>query len=119
MICAALITAALGIAMFFLVRSQRYTFRGSQIAFGLVFGGAIGNLIDRLWLGKVIDYLDIGIGVHRWPTFNVADIGVTLGVIYLAIALMISERESTAPPPISPSAPEADPSSPQTGQPDE
>jgi signal peptidase II len=60
----------------------------AQVAFGLILGGALGNLIDRLWLGVVIDFLDVGIGTHRWPVFNVADAGVTVGVILLGISLL-------------------------------
>ncbi len=79
------------VAVIYLVISGRYAVRGSRIAFGMVMGGAIGNLIDRLWLGYVIDFIDIGMGVHRWPTFNVADIGVTVGVLYLAAGFVALE----------------------------
>lgn len=45
-----------------------------------IAGGAMGNLIDRLWLGKVVDFLDVGISpALRWPTFNVADAAIVLG----------------------------------------
>jgi len=79
--------------IFYLVLSRRYVFPGSSVAFGLVLGGALGNLIDRLWLRQVIDFIDIGLGAHRWPTFNVADIGVTLGVLYLAIGFLWLDRK--------------------------
>ena len=51
------------------------------VALGLGVGGAAGNLIDRLRLGYVIDFLDL----HVWPVFNVADIGITCGAIMLAL----------------------------------
>ena len=55
---------------------------------GLVCGGAVGNLIDRIRHGMgVVDFLDIGIGDMRWPTFNVADIAVSTGAFLLAWAL--------------------------------
>lgn len=58
-----------------------------QVACGLVAGGAIGNLIDRVRSEQgVVDFIDIGIGTLRWPTFNVADIAVTCGAIALAIS---------------------------------
>lgn len=64
------------------------------IALGLVCGGAIGNLIDRIRSPVgVVDFLDIGVGNWRWPTFNVADIAVTTGAILLAWALWGEERE--------------------------
>lgn len=77
-----------------LVMSGRYAAVRMQAAFGLVLGGAMGNLIDRLWLGKVIDFLDIGVGTVRWPIFNVADIGVTVGVLLLLLGLILEPRES-------------------------
>lgn len=58
-----------------------------QVACGLVAGGAIGNLVDRVRSEQgVVDFIDIGIGTLRWPTFNVADIAVTCGAIALAIS---------------------------------
>lgn len=55
---------------------------------GLVAGGAAGNLIDRIRSPYgVVDFLDIGIGATRWPTFNVADIAVSCGAIALTISL--------------------------------
>ena len=59
-----------------------------QLALGLVAGGAAGNLIDRIRSGRgVVDFLDVGVGSLRWPTFNLADIAVSCGGIALAIAL--------------------------------
>jgi signal peptidase II len=58
------------------------------IALALVCGGAIGNLLDRIKSSRgVVDFIDIGVGAARWPTFNVADIAVTCGAILLAIVL--------------------------------
>jgi len=87
-----ILVSILSIALIlYLIFSRRYLFRGSFIAFGAILGGAIGNLIDRLWLHRVVDFIDVGAGIHRWPTFNVADIGVTLGVLYLAGHFLVSE----------------------------
>ena len=62
--------------------------RFRQLALGLVAGGAAGNLIDRMRSGRgVVDFLDVGVGSLRWPTFNVADIAVSCGGVALAIAL--------------------------------
>ena len=49
-------------------------------AIGLIAGGAIGNLIDRLRFGAVIDFLDFYVGTHHWPAFNVADSAISTGV---------------------------------------
>lgn len=57
-----------------------------KTALGLVLGGAIGNLIDRLRFGAVVDFVDIGVSeTTRWPCFNVADLAITIGVILLVI----------------------------------
>ena len=56
-----------------------------QIALSLVLGGAVGNLIDRLASGEVVDFIEIGYGRWHWPVFNVADSAVTIGVILFAI----------------------------------
>ncbi len=61
--------------------------RFRQIACGLVTGGAIGNLLDRVRSARgVVDFIDIGVGSYRWPTFNIADIAVTCGAIALALS---------------------------------
>ena len=61
--------------------------RFRQIACGLVTGGAIGNLLDRVRSARgVVDFIDIGLGSYRWPTFNIADIAVTCGAIALALS---------------------------------
>ncbi|MCH8934427.1 MAG: signal peptidase II, partial [Gemmatimonadetes bacterium] len=61
---------------------------------GLVCGGAVGNLIDRIRSSRgVVDFIDVGIGVHRWPTFNIADSAVTVGAIALAFVLWMEGRE--------------------------
>lgn len=49
----------------------------------LIFGGAIGNLIDRLLYGEVTDFIEVGVAGYYWPVFNVADMAVTIGVILL------------------------------------
>ena len=72
--------------------------RGSDLrrtlALSLVCGGAVGNLIDRVRseLG-VVDFIDIGFGDHRWPTFNVADIAVSTGAFLLAWVLWMEDQE--------------------------
>ncbi|MFZ7126773.1 MAG: signal peptidase II [Desulfobacterales bacterium] len=50
------------------------------LAFALIFGGAIGNLIDRFRFGKVVDFLDFYLGQWHWPAFNVADSAITVGI---------------------------------------
>lgn len=69
------------------------------LALGLVCGGALGNVINRLWSAQgVVDFIDAGIGASRWPTFNVADIGVTTGAVLLAWVLWREEHPAKANP---------------------
>ncbi|MBU1599126.1 signal peptidase II [bacterium] len=62
-----------------------------QIGIGLFLGGALGNLFDRAGEG-VIDFISIGIGDLRWPTFNIADIGICVGVVLI----LIRKRQETS-----------------------
>lgn len=57
-----------------------------RVAIALIIGGAIGNLIDRIRLGYVVDFLDFYVGEHHWPAFNVADMAITLGVLLIIIS---------------------------------
>ena len=80
-----LFSIAAVIAIVFLFARQRVTGLGRQIALALILGGAIGNLIDRLRSGEVVDFIEIGWGRWHWPVFNVADSAVTIGVVLFAL----------------------------------
>jgi len=60
-----------------------------SIALGLLLGGALGNVTDRLRLGYVVDFVDIGIGGFRWYTFNVADAAISVAIVMLIGAALI------------------------------
>jgi signal peptidase II len=62
------------------------------VALGLLLGGAIGNLIDRLSLGFVIDWVDMGIGGWRWYTFNVADSAISTALLLFVVIGLFGER---------------------------
>jgi len=83
-------------ALFVLGRLYRATRDGDllrTLAVALVCGGAIGNLIDRIRSAQgVVDFIDIGIGDSRWPTFNVADMAVSIGAFLLAWVLWGEEN---------------------------
>lgn len=64
----------------------------TAFALSLIFAGAVGNLIDRVRLGEVIDFLDVHWYEHHWPAFNVADSAICVGVFLLAIDMFIEER---------------------------
>ena len=57
------------------------------VAFGFILGGALGNLIDRVRLSYVVDFVDVHWGRYHWPSFNVADMAITVGAISLFIAM--------------------------------
>lgn len=61
-------------------------------AFSLVIGGAIGNVIDRLLYGKVVDFLDFHLAGNHWPAFNLADSAICLGVILMFLAQVQESR---------------------------
>ena len=61
------------------------TARVEAISLALIIGGAIGNVIDRLIYGYVIDFLDVYVGTYHWPAFNIADSAICIGAILLII----------------------------------
>ena len=72
--------------------------RREAVAWALVLGGALGNLIDRILYGYVIDFLDVYVGDWHWPAFNVADSAITVGVALLLL-------DSFKSPPVAGTAP--------------
>ena len=64
----------------------------AAVALGLIFGGALGNLLDRARLGAVVDFIDLHWRGHHWPAFNVADSAITIGVGLLALRLFGGRR---------------------------
>ena len=62
----------------------------------VILGGALGNLIDRLLVQRVVDFVDVGIGDLRWPVFNVADSAVVIGMFMLIYAMIKIEKKEKA-----------------------
>ena len=88
------IAATILLVVLYLRTPHELTMRRAAMA--AVAGGALGNLIDRLFYdGLVVDFIDIGIGAHRFWTFNVADMGVTLGGAVLFLSLWSESRSAT------------------------
>lgn len=75
--------------IFWFYRNTPATHRFLALGFALIFGGAIGNLIDRLRLGKVVDFLDFHIGAWHWPAFNVADSAITTGIAIFLLHVVL------------------------------
>jgi signal peptidase II len=81
---------AVGLIFYFYIKTPReYTFLAA--GFALIFGGAIGNLIDRVRFGMVVDFLDFYIGEHHWPAFNIADSAITVGIFIFLYHLLFKK----------------------------
>lgn len=65
------------------------------LSLALILAGAVGNLIDRIRFGEVVDFLDVYVGDHHWPAFNVADAAITTGAALLLILLLGKRKEKT------------------------
>ena len=64
-----------------------------QVALGFIIGGAIGNVIDRVRLGAVFDFLDFSVGEYHWPAFNVADSFICIGAILIVINGLLTQKK--------------------------
>lgn len=73
-------------------RKLRDDQRLAQVSLAMIFSGAVGNLIDRVRLGEVIDFLDVHWYQHHWPAFNVADSLICVGVFLLALDMLAEEN---------------------------
>lgn len=91
------LAALLAIAYYFIRLPE--TARLPRLALALVLGGAIGNLIDRLRLGHVVDFIHVYWREHAWPDFNVADSAITVGVVLLIIDILREPRTETSESP--------------------
>jgi signal peptidase II len=74
---------AMGVVSYLLVRSPQRTIVSAGLA--LILGGALGNVIDRLRFGQVVDFLDFHAAGWHWPAFNVADSAITVGAVLLIL----------------------------------
>jgi len=80
----------------FVIKRLREDQKLAAVSLSLIFSGALGNLIDRVRLGEVIDFLDAHWYHHHWPAFNVADSAICVGVFLLAIDMFLEERREKA-----------------------
>jgi len=81
---------AVGLILWYYMKTPAsYPLLGS--AFAMIFGGAIGNLVDRIKTGKVVDFLDFYVGNFHWPAFNVADSAITVGIGIFILHLLFKK----------------------------
>jgi signal peptidase II len=83
---------AISVAAIFFMLWVIVTAKEDYRVFSLLAGGAIGNLIDRLTLGYVVDFVDVTVSGYHWPAFNVADSALTIGITFMLINLFIKRR---------------------------
>jgi signal peptidase II len=96
MIVFSLISISAVLLLIYIYRSRPAGNRLIPCAIGLVAGGAVGNWIDRIRFGFVIDFIDWHAGTYHWPTFNIADSCITVGVTLLLIQMLLEDRKQHA-----------------------
>jgi signal peptidase II len=91
------LTAAIAVAVAWWIRKE--TQRGDQLALAMVLGGALGNIVDRVQFGYVVDFLDLHFGTFRpFYVFNVGDAAISIGVVILLLrAFLLREKGAKAP----------------------
>jgi signal peptidase II len=98
-------TAALILIAYYFIRSKSDT-NLSHISLAMIFGGALGNLIDRFQHGKVVDFIDIDfpdipfLNLYRWYTFNIADASISIGLTIFAIYILFIKDKGQIKPPV-------------------
>ena len=88
--------AALALVLYLLWHGVRSRWTGWGL--GLILGGALGNLLDRVRAGRVVDFLDFHLGGYHWPAFNLADGAVVVGALLLMIEVLRPHRQHAAAP---------------------
>ena len=80
------------IYLFYLLKSEEFQDKSSQIALFLIIAGAVGNIIDRIFRGYVVDFIDFHLNGMHWYVFNIADSSVTIGLIFLLYSSIIINK---------------------------
>lgn len=92
------VTAVAVVGLLWYLLRSRHGSAWLHASLSLIFAGALGNLIDRIRFGEVIDFLDVHWYQHHWPAFNVADSAITVGVALMLIDLWREERRTKNDP---------------------
>ena len=86
---------AILLIIYYIVKSKQETLL-IVISLALIFGGAVGNLIDRIRFGAVVDFLDFYIGTWHWPAFNVADSAISIGAVLMIWEMLVNRRKTSS-----------------------
>lgn len=78
--------------LIFMIRRPA-TSRAERISFGLILGGALANMLDRIERGAVVDWIDVHWGPHHWPAFNIADTGITAGAVLIVVHELFGRKK--------------------------
>jgi signal peptidase II len=89
------ILAAIVVIFFFFYWTKKNQ-KWLTVGLALILGGAVGNLIDRVRFGYVIDFLDFSVKAYHWPAFNLADSAVTIGTLWLLLNLILGKSFTKA-----------------------
>jgi signal peptidase II len=90
-----LVVSAIAIAViFYILYSYHEESKLFPLSLALILGGAVGNMIDRIRFGEVVDFLDVHWYDHHWPAFNVADSAICIGVALLIINMLFEKEKS-------------------------
>ncbi|MCP4293518.1 MAG: signal peptidase II [bacterium] len=90
------VSFAASIFLIYLYRTTDPTLRWRKAAMAAILGGAVGNLIDRVFYnGLVVDFIDVGLGMKRFYTFNIADVGVSIGGAILFLCILLEGRQKS------------------------
>ncbi|MBU2054556.1 MAG: signal peptidase II [Proteobacteria bacterium] len=87
------VTAAAIALIIHYLRTTRIKSLPLVFSLALILAGAVGNLIDRVRFGEVVDFLDFHVGAHHWPAFNVADAAITTGAVVMVAILLRRRKE--------------------------
>lgn len=94
----AVLTSVIAVVLIVWLKKLESSQKFTAIAICLILGGAMGNLIDRVALGYVIDFIQIWLGTYPWPSFNVADMAISVGAVLLISAdLLLGENKKEKP----------------------
>ena len=92
-----LVLIKIGVVAFIVPWLRRSTLRLECAALGLIIGGALGNIADRVRIGAVVDFIDAHYAGWHWPTFNMADVAIVCGVGLLLVATLLAPARQRAP----------------------